>query len=287
VTTVAIIGSGPIGSATAARLAARGRVSDIRLVDASVDAAAGKALDIRQSGAVTSVDTRLSAEADVLAAAGATVIVLADAIDAGEWQGAAGRAIVDELVRAGASAPIVFAGPHQTDVMEWTYRSLGIPAHRLVGSAAAGLASAVRALAGIEMNASAADLAVVGRPPAFVIGWSAAASAGALVTDRVPAHRLLAISQSLGKLWPPGPEAIGAATARLVEALIDGSRRLQPALTIVDGELGVKGAAVMLPLELGRLRVLGRVLPSLSPQERTELMNGLEPRPARDHFSAR
>jgi hypothetical protein len=32
---------------------------------------------------------------------------------------------------------------------------------------------------------------------------------------------------------------------------------------------------VLLPLELGRLRVLSHVVPSLSPQERTTFVNGV------------
>jgi malate dehydrogenase len=273
--TVAIIGAGPIGSATAARLAERARVSHVRLVDAAVDVAAGKALDIRQSAPVARFDTVISAESDVLAAAGATVIVIADAVEDGEWTGDRGRSLVERLARAGANAPIVFAGPNQATLMESARREFGIAAHRLVGSAPAALVSAVRALAAVEMNLSSVELTVAGRPPSFVIGWSAASAAGALVTDRVPAHRLLAISAALKKLWPSGPQAIGSATSRIVEGLIDGSREPQPALTIVDGELGARGAAVLLPLELGRLRVLGHIMPSLSPQERTELVNGI------------
>jgi hypothetical protein len=159
--------------------------------------------------------------------------------------------------------------------MELAYAELGVAAHRLVGSTPGALVSAVRALAAVEMNLSSVDLTMVGRPPAFVVGWSAASAAGSLVTDRVPAHRLLAISNAITKLWPSGPQAIGSATAGIVEALIDGSRRPHPGLTIVDGELGARGRAVLLPLELGRLRVLRHVMPSLSPQERTELINSL------------
>jgi malate dehydrogenase len=273
--TVAIIGAGPIGAATAARLAERARVSHVRLVDAAVDVAAGKALDLRQSGPITGFDTTISAEADTLSAAGATVIVIADAITEGEWSGDRGRALVEQLARAGSNAPIVFAGPGQSVLMETAYRDLHIPAHRLVGSAPGALVSAVRALTGMELNLSSVDLAIVGRPPSFVVGWSAASAGGSLVTDRVAAHRLLAISGSLKKLWPSGPQAIGSATAQVVEGLIEGSRRHVPALTILDGELSARGAAVLLPLELGRLRVLGHVVPSLSPQERTELMNSL------------
>ena len=273
--TVAILGAGPIGAAAAARLAERARVREVRLVDAAAAVAAGKALDIRQAGPVLNFNTLVSAESDVLSAAGASVIVLADAIDGGEWNGDRGRAVLEQIVRAGSQAPIVFAGPEQAALMEIAYRELRIAAHRLVGSAPTALVSAVRALAGMEMNVASVDLTVVGRPPSFVIGWSAAASGGSLVTERVAAHRLLAISASMKRLWPSGPYAIGSATADIVEGLVHGRRRAISALTILDGQLGARGAAVLLPLDLGRLRVLGHALPSLSPQERTELVNAI------------
>jgi malate dehydrogenase len=272
---VAIVGAGPIGAATAHRLACRDSVRHVRFVDASVDAASGKALDIQQAGPVENFNTRLSAAADLLAAAAADVIVVADRIVEGEWRDGDGRHLVATLARAGTKAPIVFAGPSQFALMEHAYAEFGVAAHRLVGTAPSALASAVQMLAGVEMDAAAADVTVVGRPPSFVVGWTSATADGSLVSERVPAHRLLAISNALPRLWPPGPDAIGAATARIVDAIIHGARHHLPALTILDGELGARGKAVMLPLELGRLRVLAHALPSLSPQERTEMVNGL------------
>ena len=84
---VAIVGAGPIGSAIAHWLAERARFRAIRFIDASVNVAAGKALDLRQSGPIAGVDVDLTATGDVLAAAGASVIVIADAIDGGEIAG--------------------------------------------------------------------------------------------------------------------------------------------------------------------------------------------------------
>ena len=159
--------------------------------------------------------------------------------------------------------------------MEAAHKELHVPAARLVGTAASGLVSAIRAIASAELGETGVELTVAGRPPAFVIGWSAATVGGALLTERVPAHRLLAISQSLRRLWPPGPQTIAAASADVIVALIEGSRRLLPAMTILDGELGARRVAGMLPLELGRGRVLRKVIPTLSPQERTELMTAL------------
>jgi malate dehydrogenase len=253
-------------------------VDAIRLIDANGAAAAGKALDIRQSGPAERFDTPIDADEDVLASAAADIVVVADEIGEGEWQGERGLAMLRRLVAAGVQAPLVFAGPSQALLMEQAFRELKIPANRMVGSATTAVAAAVGALAGLETGLSAVDVAVVGRPPGLVIGWSSAGCGGLLVTDQVPAHRLAAISQAMPKLWPPKPYAIGAATAAVVEALVHGSRTHIPAMTVVDGEFGARGIAVQLPLLLGRGRVIRHTLPSLSPQERTEFMNAVAER---------
>ncbi len=278
--TVAILGAGPIGASVAHTLARRARVRDVRLIDDAAGVAAGKALDIRQSGPIEDYDTRVSGAGDILAAVSADAIVIADTHSEGEWEGDRGLALMRQLVTAGATGPFVFAGPRQTWLMEAVARELGVPGDRLIGTAASALTGAVRGLVALEANGSGADVSLVvsGRPPAFVIAWSSATIGGALVTDRVPAHRLLAISQQLKGLWPTGPYAIAAATALIVEGLLSATRAHLPATTIVDSEWGVKGRAALLPLTLGNGRVLAHHTPSFSAQERVEFLNGLSGR---------
>ena len=275
VSTVAILGAGPIGASIAHRLSQRQRVRGVLLIDANGSAASGKALDIRQSGPVEHFDTIVQASDNVLDAIGAAVIVLADEMSGTEWEGERGLALVMQLARAGAKAPIVFAGPQQVWLMEKSFSEVRVAPDRLIGSAPSAVASAARAWTGLELGLASVDVAVVGRPPQFVVGWSAASVGGALVSERVAPHRLLAVSQSMTRLWPPGPLAIASATAPIVEALVSGSRTLHPAMTLLDGVLGARARAVMLPLALGHGRVISHQMPSLSPQERTELMNAI------------
>ena len=272
---VAILGAGPIGAAIAHRLAERGRCREIRLIDGTPAVASGKALDIMQSGPIGHFDTRLVATDAPLAATGAEAIVIADDVASGEWRDDKGLARVQQLVRAGTKAALVFAGPNQTWLMEACHVELKVPADRLVGTAASGLVGALRAVVSVELGLNGVDLSVTGRPPEFVIGWSSATVEGTLVTERIPAHRLLAISQSIRKLWPPAAQAIAAPTAQIIEGLVMGSRKLHQALTILEGEFGARRVAAMLPLRLGHGRILDRVVPSLSPQERTQVMNEL------------
>lgn len=274
---VSILGAGDIGAATAYALARRSRVGDVRLVDTAASAAAGKALDMRQSGPIENFDTPITSRGDVLDAVNADVIVIADAFAEGEWEGERGLALIEQLMRAGTRAPIVCAGPKQVWLMEAAVREAGVPADRIIGTAAAAVQSGVRALAALELNGTGVDvsLAVVGRGPGFTIGWTSGTYAGSSLSSQIPAHRMLAISDMLKKLWPPKAQAIGAATAQVVEGLIARSRRHLFATTVLDGEYGERGVATMVPLEVGDRKILRRIEPSLSTQERVEFLNGL------------
>ena len=267
--TAAVLGAGPLGAAIAHKLAERGRFAEVRLVDHAHDVASGKALDIQQSGPISGFHTRVRADRDVLGAAGAAVVVIADSATDGEWTDAKGADLIDRLIRAGAAAPLVFAGPAEIGLMETVARQPGVKQDRLVATAPSAIVAAAAALVSLEWNGSASEinLTVAGRPPRLVVGWSSANAGGSLIESRVPAHRLLALSESLAKLWPPGAQAIAAATAPIVEALAFGSRRLHQAAVMLDGEFGVRGVAGMMPLELGHGRVKRRVMPSLSPVE--------------------
>ncbi len=277
VSVVSVIGAGDIGAATAYALARRSRVRDVRLVDTAANVAAGKALDMRQTGPIEHFDTPITARGDVLDAVGADVIVVADAFADGEWVGERGLAMVKQLVRAGSTAPLVFAGPGQVWLMEAAVREAGVLPNRIVGSASAAVHSGVRALAALELNGTGVDvsIALVGRAPGFTIGWTSATFGGSLLAGQIAPHRMIAISEMLKKIWPPKPQAIGAATAQIVEGLLAGSRRHLYATTVLEGEYGERGVAAMLPLELGDRRVIRRIEPSLSSQERVELLNGL------------
>ncbi len=176
----AVIGAGEIGGAVAHALARRARFRRIRLIDEAEGVAKGKALDLRQAGPIDGANVDITGEADPLSAAGASVIVVADAAREGEWQGERGLALVRQLVRGGSPAPLVFAGPNQLWLMETSARELGVSRDRMLAAAPAALAGAARALTAIDLNASSLDISlnVVGRPPRAVIVWSAATVAG-------------------------------------------------------------------------------------------------------------
>lgn len=270
---IAIIGAGPLAGALAHKLASRGRVAEVRLIDPDEKVAQGKALDIRQSGPVENFATDVAATGALLAAVGADAIVVADSVGGVEHGGEAGLALIRQLHVAGTTAPMIFAGATQRELMARCLTELRMAPARLVGSAPLALASALRAIAAVVLDGSAVEITlnVVGVPPKHaVIAWEEATVSGQPLTAVMGAHEIAALTARIPGLWPPGPYALASAAARVAEALCSGSRR-QFSCFVDAG----RGKIAALPVEL-RAGGIKRVMhPTLTTLERTALDNAL------------
>jgi malate dehydrogenase len=254
---VAIIGAGEIGGAVARALAARGRVEFVRLIDEKESIAAGKALDVLQSGAVSGSDTRIEGAGQLSAVSGAAVVVLADSAASGdEWAGEAGLALLRRLAGSGAldGSVLVCAGATQRALMQQGFDELGISRRRVLGSAPESHAATARALVAIEARTASnqVSLAVVGRPPDRVaIPWSEASVGGHSISAMLSPAQLGRVERRLNGLWPPGPGALGTAAALFCEAVAGGSRRIFSAFVSLDRDNGTKAPVCAWPVSIG------------------------------------
>jgi malate dehydrogenase len=273
VSTIAVIGAGPVGGALAQKLASRQGVSLVTLIDPQASVAQGKALDILQSSGVEGFTTRVIG-ADVLtAAAGADAIVLADLAAAGEISGEGGLSLLRPLVRVEQSAPIVFAGGSQRELMARASSELRVPARRLIGSAPLALESSVIAVVAALLDASPSDLSIgiAGVPPRdAVIGWDAATAFHQPIAAVLAPHHMAAVSGRVPALWPPAPYTLASAATRVAEAAALGSRRRYTCFALVSG-----GAVAAVPVVISRGGVDRVLEPALSRHERTVFENGL------------
>ena len=275
--TVAIIGAGDIGAACARALAAHDRFQRIVLIDDV--AAAGKALDIQQSGPIDRFHTHLSGTTDLTRAISADVCVIADrmGLPCREWTGEDGLALIRQLAPMASRAALVFAGPQAPDLMRQAVVELGVPRARLLGSAPGALVAAARAVVALEAGCSGTDVqvGVVGSGTSFVSPWSQASIGGHAVEGLLPAAVLARLDQRVARLWPPGPETLGNAAARLVEAVALASRRTFPAFVVLDGEFGVRRVVGIVPVSVAH-EGLGEVrMPPLSARERVQVESAL------------
>ena len=272
--TIAILGAGEIGGATARALASRGRVDCVRLIDERSAVASGKALDLMQAGPISGSDTRIEGADDLAAAAGASAIVLADPVATGsEWTGESGLAMLRRLGRLGFldRSVLICGGAGQHALMQQAFDELDLPRSHVVGSAPEALAATARALVAIEAHASASQvmLTVMGRPPErVVIPWAEASVGGHSVAALLTASQIHLLEGRLHGLWPPGPNALGSAAALFSEAVSNGSRRLFSAFVSLDRDNGTKAPVCAWPVSVGPSGLERATTPSLTGRDR-------------------
>ena len=276
---VCILGAGELGGSTAHALARGERVGRVVLIDEHGTIAAGKALDIQQAGAVEGFHTHVTGTADITRVTGAAVVVVADAVrPSGEWQGEAGLSMMSRLQGYIGDAPIVFAGATHSELIHTAERDARFSRRRLLGSAPEALAAAIRSIVALEARCSPSEvtLSVLGAPPAgFVVPWSEASIGGYALERALSQVQIRQIEARVAHLWPPGPHALGAAAAGVVEALITSSRRAATVLTVLGGEFGVRGRVGALPCLVGPTGIIDVRLPTLNVRDRVQLETAL------------
>ena len=281
--TIAIIGAGDIGGALAREIAALDLVSRIVIIDDLAGVAAGKALDVAQSGPVDGYHTALSGTSDVAAVVGASAIVIADRAGAGpqalkpsgpqnsEWIDDEGLALLKHVAGLNQRAFIVCAGARQALIIEKGVNEAGLPRLRLFGSAPEALRSAVIAITAVAANAAPADisLSVLGRPPqSVIVPWDEASIAGRCATQVLTAAQLARLEARIARLWPPGSYALAAAAARLVQTALTRSGRVHAAQVAVTRDEGIPGRSATMPVTLHPSGIATLVPPALSARDR-------------------
>ena len=231
---VAILGAGPLGGALTYALASHGRFEDVRLIDPEKTLAAGKALDILQSGPVDSYSTRVSGSASLDAAAGAWVLVLADPVTPDPLTH------LRELHRRSPGAIIVAADAAHHLVLARAVATGAVPPDRLVGAAPTAGAAAAVALLALDADTSPSDVQVTiaersGAPGRCDVDWSRTTIGGVTAEERLRREQRVRLEARLTGLWPPGPLTLASAAARVAEAAWFGSRRAWPAWWVTDG----------------------------------------------------
>lgn len=271
--TLVVLGAGPIGRAAAQQAATGALAGRVVLVDPTAEVARGLALDLCQSGAVTGTSTLVEGTGDESAVVGARLVVVADAHGApAAWTGDDGLRLVARVRTLNPGAFVLFAGPAHGPVVERAVAEHDADRAKLAGSAPEALRAAMTALTALEAGVAPGDvtLSIVGRSPfGLFVAWDGASIGGSRATDVLAPPVIAGLDRQTPYLWPPGPLTLGAAAAR-VAGLLLGRRPGLASLLAVPRSSGQAGRGVVLPAEIvdGTVRLRR---PSLAPRDRTRL----------------
>ena len=273
---VAIIGAGELGGSLAHVLARREIVRRIQLIDPSGQIAAGKALDIMQTGPVEGFTTPVAGSTDMSRVAGCALVIVAD--QAAVQQESDPLLVLMQLKQLASRAVVLCAGVDGRMLVERGVRELKYAREKLIGSAPEALASAIRAVVALQVNGSVRDvvLTVMGVPPANAfVSWDDASIGGCAATRVLDEPTLRKLASQIAPLWPPGPHALAHGAAEAVAAICGVSRRAVSCFVAPDDTLGQRARVVALPVRLCASGLESLAMPPLSGAAKTALDNSM------------
>ena len=274
-TKVTIVGAGNVGATTAQRLAERG-YADVVLVDIVEGLAEGKALDMYEASPVVGVDSAIRGATDYEATAGSEIVVITSGVARKPGMSrddllSINMKIVDEVTRkAIAASPdaVIIVVSNPLDAMchvayDAAVETADVPAGRVVGMAGILDTARYRSFVAEALNVSVEDV------QAYVLGGhgdtmvplaSYTTAAGIPIGELLPQDQIDAIIQrtrdggaEIVNLLKTGSAfyAPSAAVAQMVDSIALDKRRILPCAALLEGQYGINGLFIGVPVILG------------------------------------
>jgi malate dehydrogenase len=268
---VTVIGAGNVGATTAQQIIETG-LADVVLVDIVDGLPQGKALDLAEAAPVIGYDVRILGTNDYADTANSKVIVVTSGIPRKPGMSrddliATNASIVGGVVKqAAAVSPhaIIIVVTNPLDAMcHIAMRASGFPKGRVIGMAGVLDSARFRSFIAEELEVSVRDVR------AFVLGGHGdtmvplprySTVGGVPITELMTAER---IEQLVDRTRNGGAEVVAllktgsafyapaASVVEMVESILRDRRRVLPCAAYLDGEYGVKGLFVGVPVVLG------------------------------------
>jgi malate dehydrogenase len=290
-TKVTVVGAGNVG-ATCAQVLATRDYADVVLVDIKEGLPQGKALDIAQMGAILGYEPSVTGSNDYAATAGSAVVVITAGLPRAPGMSRDDLVTTNERIVAEVTEKVVAASPdaiivvvsNPLDAMCHVARNVsGWPRSRILGMA--GILDTARFSTFIswETGASLKDvqtLVLGGHGDQMVPLVSATRVGGVPLRELVAQDRIDAMIERTAKgggeivnlLGTSAWYAPGAAAAQIVDAIVLDEKRILPCAAYLEGEYGIAGLYVGVPVKLGAGGVEAIVELGLDDSERVALL---------------
>ncbi len=269
---ISIIGAGNIG-ATAAHWAASKELGDVVLVDIAEGMPQGKSLDLLQAGPVEGFDAAITGANDYAPTAGSDIIIITAGLPRKPGMSrddllATNAKIVHECAsKAAAESPeaIIIVISNPLDAMcTVALRASGFPKQRVIGMAGILDTARYRAFLGQALNVSVEDIQALvlgGHGDAMVPLISYTTVSGIPITQLMEQDKIDAIVDRTRKgggeivaLLKSGSAyyAPSASGIQMAEAILKDKKRILPCAAHLEGEYGLSGIFMGVPVLLGK-----------------------------------
>jgi malate dehydrogenase len=287
---ITVVGAGNVG-ATVAQEIARSDYADVVLVDIIDGLPQGKALDMNEAGPLLGYEPRITAATSYEETADSEVVVITSGKPRSPGMSrddlvTTNQAIVGSVTeQAVALSPnaVVLVVTNPLDAMCHVARDVaGLPKERVFGMAGILDTARFRTFIAWETGSSARDVAAMvlgGHGDQMVPVVSSASVGGTPLTQLLAEDR---IEQLVERTRKGGGEVVdllgtsawyapGAAVAQMVDAIVLDRKRVLPCTAYLEGEYGIDGLYIGVPVKLGAAGIEEIVELELSERERSEL----------------
>ena len=267
---VTVVGAGNVG-ATCAQELARRDYADVVLVDIKEGLPEGKALDINQAAAVLGYEPNVTGSTNYEPTAGSDVVVITAGVPrTGDMSRddlvSTNEKIVGSVTEAAvAQSPdaILIVVSNPLDAMCHVAKNAsGFPKERVFGQAGILDTARLRTFIAWETGSSVKDVQAVvlgGHGDQMVSVISATTVGGVPLTKLVSADRIEELVQRTAVgggevvklLGTSAWYAPGAATAQMVDSVMLDEKRVLPCTAYLEGEHGIDGLYMGVPVKLG------------------------------------
>jgi len=268
---VSVVGSGNVG-ATAAHWIASKELADVVLIDILEGIPQGKALDLQQAMPIEKRDSHIIGTNNYGDTAGSDIVVITAGIprkpgmsrdDLLNTNYNIMKSVVTEAIKYSPGCILIIVSNPLDAMAQTAYKLSGFPRNRVIGMAGVLDSARFRTFIADELNVSVENVT------AFVLGGHGdtmvplprySTVAGIPITELITPERLAALVQrtrdggaEIVKYLKTGSAyyAPSAAATEMVEAILKDKKKILPCAAYLDGEYGIRGLYVGVPVKLG------------------------------------
>jgi len=295
---VTVVGAGSVGATCADNIARKQLCDELVIVDIKEGVAQGKAMDLMQTAQIEGFDTRIIGSTnDYSKTAGSKVAVITSGIPRkpgmtreeliGINAGIV-KSVTENILKHSPDAIIVVISNPMDTMAFLALKSSGLPKNRIIGMGGILDSARFRYFLSQAMKCSPNDIqatVIGGHGDKTMIPLTRLATyCGTPVSNyldeetlkKVAADTMVGGATLTGLLGTSAWYAPGAAGGSLVEAIVRDENRLVPCCVYLEGEYGLNGLCIGVPVHIGKNGWSGIVDYKLNEDEQSKLKQSAE-----------
>ena len=293
---VTIVGAGNVGASCAQRIAEKG-YADVVLVDIIEGMPQGKALDILQSGPIIASDSRLIGTNSYEETADSDITVITSGVPRKPGMSRDDliltnmkiiKDVTENVVRYSPNCIIIMVTNPLDAMAQLTLHVSKLPRNRVFGQSGILDTTRFRTFLAMELDVSVEDVSacVLGGHGDTMVAIPRLSTVGGIpITELLPKETIDRIVERTVKgggeivsLLKTGSAyyAPSAASVQMVEAIIFDKKKILPCAAYLEGEYGITGAYVGVPVKLGANGIEQIIELKLTPEESEALKRSAE-----------